>query len=123
MSKLYHFKQAIRVGRQAFPLGIRAVPPEIEKHPHFLFFVKAGSIAAAPQAHVGMKLEDLPKLPPASSAAAKRSEETAQAAKKNAEDIVIPPEEEIGGDSMAAEPVFPDADVADEAPKKKGKGK
>lgn len=113
--KMYNFKQAVRVGRQTFPLGIRQVPAEMEKHPHFQQFVKAGSVEVAGAAHVGMKLSDLPTLPPPSSAAAKRSQVAAQAVQEHE----VAPEAEIGGD--AADPVFPDDEA--EAPKKKGKGK
>jgi hypothetical protein len=47
MSKHYDFKQAIRVGRTTFPLGIRQVPAEIEAHPHFKQFLKDGAVKVA----------------------------------------------------------------------------
>lgn len=40
----YRFTQSLAISRQRFPLGIQEVSAEVEAHPDFLFFVKAGWI-------------------------------------------------------------------------------
>jgi hypothetical protein len=120
---MYQFKQAVRVGRTTFPLGVREVPEEMVKHPHFQGFLKAGYVkVAGAEDGVGKKLADLPVLPPPSSAAAKRSQEAAKAIQ--AQDSAPAPDQEIGAPDEAPE-AAPAADeaVEDAQPKKKGKGR
>lgn len=127
MSKHYDFKQAIRVGRSTFPLGIRQVPAEIEAHPHFKQFLKDGAVKVAGASQVEKKFEDLPTLPPPASEAAKRSQVAAAAVERGqAEASDVAPEAEIGGDADAVsedEAVDESADEADESDSKKGKGR
>lgn len=120
MSKFYDFKQAIRVGRATFPLGVRQVPAEIEAHPHFKQFLKDGAVKAAVSSQVEKKFEDLPTLPPPSSAAAQRSQVVASAVEQGQ---AVAPDAELGDSS---EEVSPDAELGgddDNSKKKKGKGK
>lgn len=113
MSKHYEFKQAIRVGRATFPLGVRQVPAEIEAHPHFKQFLKDGAVRVA-GASVEKKFEDLPVLPPPASEVAKRSKVAAEAIQE------VAPEVEIGGDAVEA---APEENVEEEAVEEsKGKG-
>lgn len=130
----YQFKQAVKIERQIFPLGVHQVPAEYQKHPHFQFFLKGGSIVKADTPATGLKaqkLSDLPVLPPPSTAAAKRSQVAAKAVQE-AEAAGVSPDAEIGGDEAAdAAPVVSGddagADASDESDakghskKKKGK--
>ena len=41
---MLQFKQAVKIGRKVFPLGIHEVSEAVMKDPHFALFKKAGSI-------------------------------------------------------------------------------
>lgn len=92
----HHFRQAVKIGRKAYPLGIHEVPSEDEKHKDFAFFRKAGYITA-PGAEVSKKaFKDLPTLPKPSSEVAKHSASAAKAQQP------VEPDAEIGGDEAPA---------------------
>jgi hypothetical protein len=88
---MYQFKQSLKIDKKVFPLGVHPVPAEVQKHPHFQKFLKAGSIQVAGASAVKKTMKDLPVLPPPMSEAAKRSSTAAKAAQ-------VQPEAEIGED-------------------------
>ncbi len=109
---MLQFKQAVRIGRQTFPLGIHEVPEEIMKHAHFKFFKNAGLIVTA-GANAKKELKDLPVLPAPKSVEAKKAAE--QAMKSQLAEVQ--PDAEIGGDEES------EPDFGDEQPSKKSKNK